>query len=520
MKRWDAECKRKNKNLACPNCRNVLPIGEWNKKLDYEDNRKDTADLLNQLNNYESNNIFNDKNYNGMKKTNKHNLIKYYEKYIGKTIEIFKYILNYINSIHKLLKVENSEELDDLMKNYPLNFHNLEINEISYVIYEELRQLLIYLKNKNNTNINENIIQNNHIINRRGSMNENLLHRRDKNNKIINDNNNILKDSDNNFKDSKKNKNKEIRNNNLKCKEIIKEKRNDIKSNILKVNSYKNEIKLLYNGCTGGKYNILGKKFVENNKHNIQLIINGKLNMLVDEYFLNPGENVITLIIKNKLKNLSYMFQNCSALKNIEELMFLDVRESKSFSYFFSGCSSIQDISPLEYWDVKKCKTFENMFEGCSRLTDIIYLQNWDVSNSINFSYMFYGCSSLSNITPIQNWDVYYCTNFESMFSRCSSLSNIKPLQNWNVSNCKNFEEMFRDCSSLSNIKPLQDWNVSNGKNFTGMFWGCSSLSDVRPLKDWDISNGEAFEDMFYGCSPSINIGVLQTWNIFENYSD
>ena len=41
-------------------------------------------------------------------------------------------------------------------------------------------------------------------------MNENLLHRRDKNNKIINDNNNILKDSDNNFKDSKKNKNKEI----------------------------------------------------------------------------------------------------------------------------------------------------------------------------------------------------------------------------------------------------------------------------------------------------------------------
>ena len=71
--------------------------------------------------------------------------------------------------------------------------------------------------------------------------------------------------------------------------------------------------------------------------------------MLVDEYFLNPGENVITLIIKNKLKNLSYMFHNCSALKNIEELMFLDVRESKSLSYFFSGCSSIQDISPLEY---------------------------------------------------------------------------------------------------------------------------------------------------------------------------
>ena len=50
LKDWDNKCISQNKTLTCPNCRNELPLDEWNKKLNYEENRKDFAILLDQLN--------------------------------------------------------------------------------------------------------------------------------------------------------------------------------------------------------------------------------------------------------------------------------------------------------------------------------------------------------------------------------------------------------------------------------------------------------------------------------------
>ena len=44
---------------------------------------------------------------------------------------------------------------------------------------------------------------------------------------------------------------------------------------------------------------IFGEEFVENNSNNIDLIINGKKNKLIDYYELKKGKNNIKLIIKN-----------------------------------------------------------------------------------------------------------------------------------------------------------------------------------------------------------------------------
>ena len=48
LKDYDDKCKLQNKNLECPYCRNKLPIENWIKKLDYEDNKIDNANLLNK----------------------------------------------------------------------------------------------------------------------------------------------------------------------------------------------------------------------------------------------------------------------------------------------------------------------------------------------------------------------------------------------------------------------------------------------------------------------------------------
>jgi len=181
LKEWDKKSKNLNQKLCCPKCRNELPLEQWNKKLDYEDNRKDNANLMNKINEYKlHNNMYNNINIIKDKKINEYK--EKYEKYIEKTFEIFKNILNQINSIHSLLNLKNNRKLDNLINKLSLKFEYLELSDISNVIEEELKQFENYilenkiklnennsnnnLKNKNEiSNINQiNMIGNNNII--------------------------------------------------------------------------------------------------------------------------------------------------------------------------------------------------------------------------------------------------------------------------------------------------------------------------------------------------------------------
>ena len=164
---------------------------------------------------------------------------------------------------------------------------------------------------------------------------------------------------------------------------------------------FRDKIKIIYeikNEDDVGMNHIFGGKFVENNKDNLELIINGEKSELVKEYELIKGINNLEIIINNKINNLEYMFHECYNLKNIEELKNLDVKEINNFSYMFFGCISLSDIKSLENWNVSNGNNFSYMFCECSSLSDIKSLQNWNVLNGNNFSCMFYECSSLSDI--------------------------------------------------------------------------------------------------------------------------
>ena len=239
-----------------------------------------------------------------------------------------------------------------------------------------------------------------------------------------------------------------------------------IKYVIDEFNKNKKEINIIYKTNKEGKENIFGNKFVENNKNNIELIINGNKNHLIEKYNLRKGENYVKIIIKNKIIKLEDMFYKCESLKNINELEYLDIKDVNNFSYMFSGCSSLKNIKGLGNWNVSNGINFDSMFQGCSSLKDIKELQNWNVSNGKNFDCMFYECSSLREIKELENWNVSNGNNFSSMFLGCSSLKDIKGLENWNVSNGKDFSRMFCDCKSLTDIKGLENWNVSNGNDF------------------------------------------------------
>ena len=158
--------------------------------------------------------------------------IKNYENYINKTITIFKDILNKINIIHNNLKMKNNSKLTAIINDYYLNIDNLNINDISNIINEEL------------DNINEKIY-NNKINNENKIYNENKFNNE---NKINNKNNN----------ENKINKEMKLNNEN-------------------KLNEYRNKINLIYYSRKKSICHIFGDKFVNNNKNNIELKIMEKI---------------------------------------------------------------------------------------------------------------------------------------------------------------------------------------------------------------------------------------------------
>ena len=288
-------------------------------------------------------------------------------------------------------------------------------------------------------------------------------------------------------------------------------------------------------------FNIFGKKFVENNKDNIELIIEGKKYKLMEKYDLKNGIINVQMIILNKLTNLECMFKNCKSLININDLQYLDTKEITDFSAMFDLCLSLTNIDALKNWDVSNGINFASMFGQCSSLTNLSALQNWDVSNGkifsgmfselfylpnleglenwdvsngINFMDMFFCCEKLADISSLKYWNVSNGQNFMGMFSYCTSLKNLNGLYNWNVSKSISFDKMFMDCSSLSDITGLKNWNISNVKSLVLMFETCKSLSDVEALKNWDVSNVSKFDSMFQSCKSLTNINALQNWNV------
>lgn len=449
LKKWEETNNSLDKILSCPNCRNELALNEWKKRLNFEELRQNEANMMNEIKKYKDRN------------------------------DIFQKIMN-IKELEKLESDEtNIEEKFDVFKKLTSNLLKnilIHLNEISslinFQVNKKISQLIYKLvSNQLSPPIHDvyNIIIEEFETLKKFIQNK-LYFNKDYNNKI------------------------------------------EISNSYPKKNDNKNEINLLYHTSQKGKDKIFGKTFVENNKNNIDLIINGNKELLIDEYLLNEGNNYIKLIMKNKLNKIEEMFYGCTTLKNIDDLKYLDTSEITDFSHIFFGCSSLENINSLENWDVSNGTNFQGMFAECSSLIDIEPLKKWKVFKNTNFKSMFYNCKLLSNLTPLNDWNVYKTVNFSYMFSGCCSLKDLKGLEFWNVSNGKNFESMFSDCKLLSNIEAIQNWNLSKSKNFCFMFKNCSSLCNIKPLNNWKIQCGKNLTLMFDNCSESLDLNTLKDW--------
>ena len=386
------------------------------------------------------------------------NILDVDRKFLDKIAKLLRNILNKFNEIDPVLK-ENKQntKINDLIKELSRDNIKSNIDGISLVISEKFKELIAFIKS-----INEKLKKN--IIDKK-SIEDNVAP--------------LPQHQEKKSRDDKKEK----------------------------------EINLIYSSQYEHFEHIFGEKFVKNNFKNIKLFINGKESPLAHDYKLKKGNNIIKMIINNKLRNLENMFYECESLANIDELKHLDTSEVTNFSNMFVGIQSLIDTKPLENWDVSKSQNFSFMFSKCYKLLDVSSIKNWNVANCTNFSGMFNECCSLL-VVEFENWNVSKSASFSNMFRGCSSLYDLKSLENWNVSNSVDLSEMFKGCYTLESIEGLRNWNVAKCKNFSEMFYGCNGLSDIGPLKNWNVSRGENFSGMLRNCYSIEDRTAIIGWNL------
>ena len=217
------------------------------------------------------------------------------------------------------------------------------------------------------------------------------------------------------------------------------------------------------------KINLFGKKFVERNKDNCILDIEGVKMELISEYIYENKQPDDLLIVKligiNNINDISHMFEDCDSLWVVPSLEYINTFRFNNLSSLFSGCISLQQLPDISGWNTSNVEKFSNMFKKCESLTNIPDLSNWNTWRLTSINSMFYECKSLTSIPDLSKWNTWQITDANYLFYNCSSLNNIQFISKWELPRlfwckdiCKGCKEQLKDYSNFKVTNSL--WNA------------------------------------------------------------
>ena len=311
------------------------------------------------------------------------------------------------------------------------------------------------------------------------------------------------------------------------------EKKNEI---IITINIDKNKInKTIYfldNSETDVKPdnqdNNLNEHLTELNESNVKLYINDE-EYKYRKYFTPKKEGiyVIKLVFNIKMKDCSYMFNNCSDIDKID-LSSFNSGYVTDMSYMFYKCSSVKNINLTEF-QTKNVTNMKKMFFKCSKLLGL-NLTYFDTNKVEDMSYMFGICSDLLFL-DLSSFDTKKVKNMEGLFCYCINLNfidvssfntenvvNMKymffyvynvrrlNLSNFNTEKVTNMSRMFKNSENLTEIN-LSSFNTNNVEDMSGMFHKCRDLQSLD-LKSFNTEKVKYMNNMFQSCIHLIELDL------------
>ena len=245
-------------------------------------------------------------------------------------------------------------------------------------------------------------------------------------------------------------------------------KKEDINKNIRIINSFEEVNKDFYFGKEEDRHKYENEKEIKKCK----IKINDKIIPFSYYYqFLEEGNFIIKYIFTEDIKNINYMFYDCSYFINIDFTNF-NAKNITNMSYMFCYCNLLKYIN-LSNLNTQNVTDMSRMFTGCESLTTIDLSHNFNTQNVTNMSYMFSRCFSLVNL-DLTNFNTQNVTDMNFMFSRCRSLIKID-LSSFNTKNVTRMVRLFSGCNSLINLD-ISHFNTQNVTEVHSVFDRCYSL--------------------------------------------
>ena len=384
---------------------------------------------------------------------------------------------NYFCNEHSeryILYCENcNKDLCDICEyhnNHKCSFHFKNIKTIK-IKRDDLRIKIDTLKNELSTNIQNNNL--NKIINNLElyyNIYDNIANNFDKKEKNIYSVMNIKNINDFNetiFNDI----GKIIGENN------IDNKNNNI-SNIFEKMRIKSEFILKYNVKKNGKLRIFGEPFVKKNNKSFIIIINQKNYELSSFLHIIIQKNKEKLEINDKKNKKDFEKNDIESEEDLEisdksgddlEINDKEIDENKKII--------IKENEDLEIHlkQTKNIKDISYMFANCTSLKSVQDL-NWNNENIINMTGIFNDCQSLVSLPDLSKWNTNNVTTMNNIFSGCESLKSIPDISIWNTSNVTDISGLFNNCKNLIELPDISIWKTDNINKMNDLFNGCESL--------------------------------------------
>ena len=162
---------------------------------------------------------------------------------------------------------------------------------------------------------------------------------------------------------------------------------------------------------------------------------------------------------------MSYMFDSCSALSNLD-LSSFDTSNVTDMSSMFNECHGLRALD-FSGFNTEKVTNMRSMFNNCWMLSNLD-LSSFDTSNVTDMSSMFYEGASILSL-DLSNFNTEKVTDMSKMFYDCTSVQTLD-LSSFNTNALVNAEEMFYGCMCLETIYVSDGFVTDNITSSDNMF--------------------------------------------------
>ena len=268
---------------------------------------------------------------------------------------------------------------------------------------------------------------------------------------------------------------------------------------------------------------LFSQNFVNNNVNRCCIIINGK------EKEMQPYRSIsikkeeadfidyleIILVETNAIEDMSSLFADSHYLKSV--IFEWDTSKVKNMNYMFYNCTSLTNIKCNKPWNTSKVCEMTGLFMNCNSLKELPNISLWDMSKVVSINEMFRDCSSLTSIPDLSGWRVDNLENIVGLFCGCKSLTKLPNLFRFK-SSLKKLDNLFCGCSSLLYLPDISYWNTENIVSAPYLFSNCQKIKELPDISKWNTNNLEYISYMFSNCSSLIKKPDISKWSFKRHY--